>query len=156
MDGLASRLGMSDTRRPLPQALARPPATHTFSPQSTKYILKKPQHNQAACKGPREARVWPTGAEDRAWGSEEGTRGLGEPFWFSPAEFAVCPLLVWMCLEVPCSLGHWVSPPPPKTAKGKSVWKRPTCWSKGFGGAPAPGDAGNMVVPAKCLAGCPS
>lgn len=60
-DGQTSpRLGMSDAGCPLPQALAGPPVTHTFSPQSTKYIFKKPQHNQASREGPGEARVWPT------------------------------------------------------------------------------------------------
>lgn len=94
MDGLAPSLGVSDTGCPLSQALAGPPITHTFSPQSTKYIFKKPQHNQASWEGPVEARAWPTGAEDRAWGSAEGTRGWGNYFGSHPAEFAVCPLLL--------------------------------------------------------------
>lgn len=92
MDGPAPSLGMSDTHRPLPQALAGPPVTHTFSPQSTKYIfLKKPQHNRASCEGPGEARAWPPGAADGACGRHWKMGNSAGPL---PAECAVCPLLV--------------------------------------------------------------
>lgn len=125
---------MSNTGHRPPPALARSPATHTFSPQSTKYIFKKPQHNQASCKGPGEARIWPVGAEDGALGAE-GTGGTGEPLWVLSSGVRC----LFSSCEVPCSYGRGLTAPPPRTAKGRLVWPCPVCMSESLGEAPARG-----------------